>query len=105
MTQTDFVFDRQESARRKERGMAVAADHASTLLAKAREIAVEIARKKGEVTSDDVSIELGRRGWPDCLGPAAGSIFKTKDWAFTGKFVNSTRITNHSRLLRVWKLK
>ena len=70
MTQTDFVFDRQESARRKERGMTVAADHASTLLDKAREIATEIARNKGEVTTDDVSMELGRRGWPDCLGPA-----------------------------------
>lgn len=105
MTQTDFVFDRTESNRRKARGMAVAADHAPYLLGKAREIAKEIALKQGVVTSDDVSLELARRGWPDCLGPAAGSIFKTKDWAFTGEFVNSTRVTNHSRLLRVWKLR
>jgi len=105
MMQTDLVFDRAESNRRKADGMAVAADHAPHLLGKAREIAVEIALSRGVVTADDVGLELARRGWPNCLGPAAGSIFKTKDWAFTGTFVSSTRVTNHSRLLRVWKLR
>lgn len=105
MTQTDFVFDRTESNRRKARGMAVAADHAPYLLEKARGIAREIAAKQGTVNADEVSMELARLGWPDCLGPAAGSLFKTKDWEFTGQFVPSTRVTNHSRLLRVWKLR
>lgn len=105
MTQIDFLFNHTESRRRKRDGMTRAAHHEHYLLNKAREIAREIAARKGETNSDEVSIELARRGYPDCIGPAAGSIFKSGDFVFTGRFVNSTRVTNHSRLLRVWALR
>jgi hypothetical protein len=117
MTQIDFLFNDTESRRRKREGMTRAVDtlqrvsivvlshHKHYLLNKAREIAREIAARKGETNSDEVSIELARRGYPDCIGPAAGSIFKSGDFVFTGRFVNSTRVTNHSRLLRVWALR
>ncbi len=106
MTQLD-IFDAVRSRRRKTHGMEVAAKHQNQLLEKAREVAKELATKDAnrETTSDEVSQELSRRGFPDCLGPAAGSIFKTTDWEFSGKFINSTRVTNHSRLLRVWRLR
>lgn len=103
MTQSD-LFDAAESRRRKERGMALAADAVPTLLARARHLAVGVAVRKGEVTADDVSEWLELNGYPD-LGPAAGSLFRGPEWEFTGRFVQSTRKTNHARLLRVWRLK
>lgn len=105
MNQIALIFDAEDSRDRKRVGMARAATNRNVLLDKAREIARELARRDGETHSDAVSQELMQRGYPDCLGPAAGSIFKTSEWVFTGRFVNSARITNHSRLLRVWALR
>ena len=101
MTQSD-LFDAAESRRRKERGMALAADAVPTLLDRAREYARSLGQ--GSVTADDVSEWLEQQGLPD-LGPAAGSLFRGPEWEFTGRFVQSTRKTNHARLLRVWRLK
>lgn len=101
MTQSD-LFDAAESRRRKERGMALAADAAPALLDRARSYARSLGR--GSVTADDVSEWLEQQGLPD-LGPAAGSLFRGSEWEFTGRFVQSTRKTNHARLLRVWRLK
>jgi hypothetical protein len=103
MRQND-LFDAAEGERQKRTGMGRAADVQYELLQIAREIAVEVAVKRGEVTTDDVGRELKRRGLPDCLGHAAGSIFKTKEFVWSGRFKKSARISNHSRLLRVWEL-
>ena len=103
--QIDLTFNAKESRDRKRIGMARAAVNRNVLLDKAREIARFLAQRDGETNADAVSQELMQRGYPDCIGPAAGSIFKTSEWIFTGRFVNSTRITNHSRLLRVWALR
>ena len=105
MNQIALIFDAEESRDRKRIGMTRAAVNRNVLLDKAREIARFLAQRDGETNSDAVSQELMQRGYPDCIGPAAGSIFKTSEWVFTGRFVNSTRITNHSRLLRVWALR
>ena len=103
MTQSD-LFDAVESRRRKERGMALAADAVPTLLDRARAYAKATAIVRGSVTADDVSEWLEQQGLPD-LGPAAGSLFRGPEWEFTGRFVQSTRKTNHARLLRVWRLR
>lgn len=105
MNQIALIFDAEESRDRKRIGMTRAAVNRNVLLDKAREIARFLAQRDGETNSDAVSQELMQRGYPDCIGPAAGSIFKTSEWVFTGRFINSTRITNHSRLLRVWALR
>lgn len=74
----------------------------------AREVAREIAcsRALREITADDVQMELNRRyGWtPDVLGPAAGALFKGKEWVFTGRRVPSCQSRNHGRELKVWRL-
>ena len=88
----------------KERGMSLAAESSATLLQKARDYAREHAVAWGHVTADDVSAWLDDEGLPD-LGPAAGSLFRGKEWEFTGQFVQSSRVTNHARLLRVWRLR
>lgn len=105
MTQIGFVFDGAESRRRKIEGIDKASRNQHYLLNKAREIAKELAASKGETNTDEVGIELANRGYPDCIGPAAGAIFKNSEWVWTGRFINSTRVSNHSRLIRVWALR
>tara|TARA_R110000744_G_scaffold66022_1_gene134963 strand:- start:4302 stop:4622 length:321 start_codon:yes stop_codon:yes gene_type:complete len=104
MTQDD-LFSSTEGDKQKRIGMGRAADVQFELLQTARAIGREVAIRRGEVTTDDVGQELKRRGLPDCLGHAAGSIFKSKEFEWSGRFKNSERISNHSRLLRVWILK
>ncbi|MGA7312643.1 MAG: hypothetical protein WBX22_01610 [Silvibacterium sp.] len=75
------------------------------LLDLARVYARNIARRLGEVTSDDVFAAMLRDGLdPSGLGPAAGAIFR-HDFIFTGEWRKSARVSNHARVNRVWRLK
>ena len=96
-------FDKDESLRLKNRGMELAAQKRPELLKIARIIAKEIAVSQGTVTADDVASELDSRALPR-LGPAAGSLFKTADFEWTGQRVFSEQAANHGREIRVWKL-
>ena len=59
----------------------------------------------GTVTMDTVSLEMQARGLhPEMLGNAAGSVFRGKDWRFTGRWEKSARVSNHARVNRVWEL-
>jgi hypothetical protein len=110
-TQGSFDFDRTtfdltEGERRKEQGLAQAELTRKQLLEIARLFAIQIARRNGSVTSDDVFYEMLREGYdPTALGPAAGSVFRGKEWVFTGEWKKSQRLTNHASDLRVWRLK
>jgi hypothetical protein len=96
-------FDLQQSLAFKELGMGLAADAAEEPLKKARSIAFQIARSGSrECDSDQVFKGLGE-GFP--TGPWAGSIFKGQDWEFTGKRIRSSRISNHAREIKIWKLR
>ena len=53
MTQPS-LFDPIEGMRRKAEGVTVAAEHAETLLDRARRIATDLAKTYGEITADDV---------------------------------------------------
>lgn len=98
------LFDHSESQRLKEKGMALAADANVDLLRIARDIAKQIAKRRlGLCNADEVGRELKRRGIADSLGPAAGALFKGKEWEWTGKRIKSSRITNHGRELKVWR--
>lgn len=100
------LFDDKQGDLLKVEGMAKAAKNRKDLLATARSIAKHVARTstKCTVTTDDVGRILKRDYGVQSLGPAAGSIFKGKEWEFTGNWVKSKRITNHSRMLREWRL-
>lgn len=111
------MYDARESKRLKDAGMLKAAKNRKYLLEIARTIARRIALAGGGVsttqpltgkmdlcvTADDVGAEMEAKGYPD-LGPAAGSIFKTKEWVWTGHRIRSNKISNHARELRVWRL-
>lgn len=101
MTQSE-LFDGLRSERLKQDGMASASSKSEELLGHARTFARRYATVHGQVTADDVGRYMKAEHGIETLGPAAGSIFKGKGWRFTGEYVKSKRITNHSRLLRVW---
>lgn len=99
------VFEAQKSEGRKEHGMAAAAEAKASSLELAREIARELCRTRGECTADDVGKVLAERHQITCLGPAAGSLFKSGEFEPTGLMRKSARKKNHARLLFVWRLR
>lgn len=101
------LFDYAESQRRAEIGIGIAVDQNASLVVKAREIAVELCRRLGTVTMDDVQAELVRRkicGIKD-LGNAAGGVFRDRRFEPTGRMVKSARIHAHANKLTEWRLK
>jgi hypothetical protein len=102
------LFDPVESAQAKTEGMALAERNKQGVLILARQLACVIARSKEsrECHADEVGKAMQEKGInPNELGAAAGSIFKGDAWEFTGKRVRSERVSNHSRELKVWRLK
>lgn len=101
------LFDYAASVAAKEAGMHQAAANKASLLAVARQVAIEVAQRKGTVNMDDVQFELHRRGISiRALGNAAGSVFTDKTrWQFTGEYVKSSRVHAHGNLIRCWRLK
>jgi hypothetical protein len=100
------LFDSVAGQQAKEEGMAKAAENAASLLEIAQRIAVRLASQHPdrETDMDEVGMELFRIGIKT-LGPAAGSVFKGGQWQFTGKRLKSARKKNHSREIKVWRLK
>lgn len=95
----------ERGAESRDVGMARAALAHLPELLEARKLAKQIALRSPDMTCDadqvqKICIEQGID-----LGPAAGSLFREKCWEWTGHFVKSGRIKNHTRLLRVWRLK
>ncbi len=101
------LFDSVEADRLKEEGMAraVSPEYRRILVGNAKHVAHQIALFRGEVTIDDVHHWMTMRMLsPQFLGNGAGSIFRGKSWECVG-WKKSTRISNHSRMIRIWRLK
>lgn len=96
-------YDQKRSDELKEKGMKRAVEFHGGPLILARQFAFKHAFEKGEVTADDVSEFM--EGIGETIGPWMGSVFRSKKFVWTGRFTKSRRVSNHSRLLRVWKLK
>lgn len=97
------TFDLAQGELARERGIEMAAAHEASL-GLARDMARQIARELGEVTADDVQLALNKIGF-ELLGKSAGSLFRTKEWIFTGKWRKSERVSNHGHENRVWRLR
>ncbi len=100
------LFDHAASGAGKTEGMERAAMKGQELLSVARGVAIYLAagHPHGECDADAVGEELAARGYSSSLGPVAGSIFKGKLWRFTGRRINSKRVSNHAREIKVWRL-
>ena len=103
------LFNAEESENRKKDGMDRAEGSLpmwlTATLADARSVGKMLSLKNGSVTTDDVGKYYEERGVDisERLGPAMGSMFKGRDWEWTGEFKKSERVKNHCRLLRVWR--
>lgn len=88
----------------KRAGLAGATAGRESALARAREIAEELARGSLDytVTSDDIQDCLNHEGIR--LGNAAGSIFERKKWVCID-YRRSARPSRHASVIRVWKLR
>lgn len=102
------IFDLAEGVRLKEQGIETASMSRSEALDLAREIALRVAsaRSSRTCTADDVYRKLyDMLDDVEVLGPAAGAIFRGEDWEWRGEWIQSVRMTNHARMIRVWHLK
>jgi hypothetical protein len=92
----------------RDAGIAQAAESRNGLVNKVRYQLEHIARNRPDrcVTIDDAVPFLEAIGMSSAdLGNAAGGIFKTEAWEFSGCWVPSRRVSNHGRSVRVWRLK
>jgi len=101
------IFDFDESQEAKTIGMdrAAASSEAVNILSLGREIARRLAKQNGETNADAVGEVLERDHGINTLGPAAGSLFRGSCWEFTGRRMVSSRVSNHGRELKIWRLK
>lgn len=92
----------------RDEGMQKAAESRNELVEQVRSHLKLLARSRSNriATADDFEHVLGLVGksYSD-LGNAAGSIFKTEGWEFTGTWTPSQRKSNNARFIRVWRLK
>lgn len=84
------------SAALSKKEVLASAQHAVRMMA--------LSRSSRTATADDAAKFLAEAGL-EPLGNAAGSLFKGKDWEFTGCWKASERVSNHKHLNRVWRLK
>ena len=96
------LFDASLSRTKKEQGMIQAASpiQSAIWLSKAREKAVEIATRQGEVSIEDIYRHIGLPDNPN----AAGSVFRGSKWVVVGR-CQSTRPSTHSREVKIWALR
>lgn len=101
------LFDSQRGELEKKAGMKAAADAKKSYLERARWGAFLIARRgDGTCNMDQVAEYLAFLGIsPEDLGNAAGSVFKGKEWVFTGRRIKSARVSSHAREIKIWRLK
>ncbi len=99
------LFDGAAGTAAKTRGMDKAAENRGDILCAAKAIAQSIAECGVPVSADDVYESLVWHGYnAKSLGNAWGSVFRGKQWQWVG-WVKSTRISNHARMIRTWRLK
>jgi hypothetical protein len=92
----------------RDMGIAAATESRNALVEKVRQYLRMLARERGNrcVTADDAFTYLQQIGEQErALGNAAGALFRTGEWEFTGCWTPSTRVSNHARMVRVWRLK
>ena len=101
------LFDAAAGSQARDAGMKIAAEHRKSTLGFAQHIAEQIAQDRSDrtCTIDDVIGWLASHGYDWKLGNASGSVFRGKMWQNTGRRLKSSRVSNHSREIRVWQLK
>jgi hypothetical protein len=99
------IFDSKEAEEEKAIGLKKAGGHKAGILTFARRLARKHCQMYGKATIDDVMADLFACGiQPEALGKAAGAVFRTSNFAPTGSYRKSTRVSNHARPVMIWEL-
>jgi hypothetical protein len=86
----------------KEEALDILEATRSEFLFKARSIAMEVVKKKGVVSTDDIRMELDIPKGVD--GRVMGAVFNTKEWVGVG-YKKSEIKSSHRRPIVIFKLK
>lgn len=108
------LFNHAEGRRLKAIGMdAASAWPYAQPVAIARNIALMLAKKNGQVTADDIYEWMENAPNQEVIGPALeeikknpncmGSIFQTPRLKFSGRITESKRPERHASMLRIWE--
>lgn len=99
------LFDPVAARRGKRNGMARVAARNAEFLRVAREIAVEIAHREGDVTADDVRARCEEIGLEPTHFNCWGSVMKGEPrLRWTGRWTTSARVCGHANPIRVWEI-
>jgi len=75
----------------------------------AREVAMQLAARDGQVTSSDVLTILRRRGYGPVLDQTdtrfMGAVFRGQEWERVGYLSGTDSPGSHSRPVAVWRLR
>lgn len=101
------LFNYAEGKKLKENGMSKAASYQhNEPVARARAIAVMLAKRNGSVCADMVHEYLHER-LPDVLAALKtaswGSVMRSTKLVFSGEIVESKRMARHCGTQRVWR--
>ena len=96
------THDLFEGERLKREGMQRAADAKILPLDMWRRLALEITPRGGLCDASMLGKEAAKRNYPP-IGMAAGSLFKTDDWAPTDEMVKQERVCAHARDVKRWR--
>lgn len=89
---------------KRDIGMKKAASNHKNELEEARNVAIQIARHKGQVSIEDVRHAFLMRGTPIQSGNWMGSVFRGKQWVSVG-FELCRHADGHGRAIRIWRLR
>ena len=97
-------FDMSFGIELKTVGITLAAENHGNL-AEAQAVAMQLAADNGRVTADDVYQRFVIDQGNSWLGNAAGALFRSSLFEWTGELVPSRRPSRHANYIRVWRLK
>ena len=98
-------LDLKQGLQLKDTGMSLAAMDKTELLETARDIAEDIALKRGEVTIDDVRFRMNIPKTQTNKANWIGSVFRDDRFVWTHKVRPSAIPSNHGRMIKIWTLK
>ena len=101
---TPEQFDLNLGRELKTVGVTLASENNGNL-AEAQAVALQLAVDHGRVTADDVYQRYVLDQGNSWLGNAAGSLFRSSLFEWTGELVASRRPSRHANYIRVWRLK
>jgi len=87
----------------KEQGQSLVESHNPHWIEIMRQAAVNFARERGTVTTDDLHQFGDMLGLAPRHPNAFGAIFRGPQWKSVG-FVKSKRVSAHARIIRQWRL-